>query len=170
MLKLLGIGLVLSGCIGVGWYCSGKAMQRIRAIEELEGLLQMLYGEISYAGSDIAELLQNLERSSHYFRSLWKRLCHRIKQYDAGRLWEIWQEEFAREEWHVLKEEEKHILEELGRTLGQVDRQTQLHTLQLYQQRLGTILQQAREEYSGQARVYHVTGITAGCFLVILLL
>lgn len=174
MLKLLGCLLVLAGCAGIGCYFSGMAGKRIRIMEELEGLLQRLYGEIEYAGSDMPEILRALEEESVYFRGLWERIGLRIAEGKSTRLWEIWREEINRREFYrrcvrFLGQEELFILQEIGRSLGQTDRQSQLHTLTLYQERLHKVLERVSREYHGQARVYRVAGVTAGCFLVILL-
>ena len=174
MLKIVGCLLVLAGCAGIGWYFSGMAGKRIRVMEELEGLLQRLYGEIEYAGSDMPEILQSLEEESVYFKGFWRRIAMRIAEGQSTRLWEIWRDEISRKEFHrksirFLGQEELFILQEIGRSLGQTDRQSQLHTLALYQERLHKVLERVSREYHGQARVYRVAGVTAGCFLVILL-
>lgn len=170
MLKLAGICLVMAGCIGIGWYLSGKVLHRIRLLEEWESLLQRLYGEIDYAGNDLPELIYHMVEQSHYSKGFWSRIYRQLGQVDSGRMSSIWQKELRHSEWKILNTEEQYILGELGETLGQTDRQTQLHAIKLYQQRISDVLKKEKESYQGQAKVYHVAGITAGCFLVILLL
>lgn len=170
MLKIVGICLVMAGCIGIGWYLSGKALRRIHLLEEWESLLQLLYGEVDYAGHDLPELIHHMIDQSCYTKNFWMRIDRRIRQPDAGRMGGIWQSELRNNDWRVLQEPELRILAELGETVGQTDRQTQLHAIRLYQQRLSEVLKRGKDAYQGQARVYHVAGITAGGFLVILLL
>lgn len=170
MLKIVGGCLVLIGSAGVGWYMAGRSALRIRMLEELEGLLQQLYGEIEYAGCDMVELLRKLTQEARYFRKMWQSVADQLESRSAGRFQKIWQQELQQRELLLLKQEEKILLAELGQTLGQVDRQTQLYTLELYQKRLAEILRHAREEYHGQAKVYRVVGITVGFFVVILLI
>ncbi len=170
MLKILGICLVMAGSGGIGWYLSGKALRRIRLLEEWEGLLQLLYGEVDYAGYDLPDLIRRMIDQSHDTKQFWRRMDETLRQEDPGRICGIWQKELSHRDWTVLQEQERRILGELGEILGQTDRQTQLHAIQLYQQRLGGVLKQAKDAYQGQARVYHVAGITVGSFLVILLL
>ncbi len=170
MLKIAGICLVMAGCIGSGWYLSGKALRRIHLLEEWESLLQLLYGEIDYAGHDLPDLIHRIIEQSHGTANFWRRIDRKLGQEDAGRISMIWKGELRHQEWQILQEPERRILEELGEIIGQTDRQSQLHAIQLYQQRLGAVLKQSRESYQGQARVYHVAGITVGSFLVILLM
>ncbi|MCH5267746.1 MAG: stage III sporulation protein AB [Lachnospiraceae bacterium] len=175
MLKWIGCLMVLSGCTGIGWYFSGLAKKRIRIMQELEGLLQRLYGEIEYAANDIPEVFRSMEKESVYFKGFWERMGTRMEEGRAARLWEIWREEISRKELYrrsirFLGQEELFIMQEIGRSLGQTDRQSQLHTLALYQERLHKVLERVEQECHGQARVYRVAGVTAGFFLVILLL
>lgn len=170
MLKILGICLVMAGCVGSGCYLSGKKLHRIRLIEEWDKSLQLLYGEVEYAGRDIPELIRNMEQQSRYTQNFWHRLGASLSLEYPERLQNLWQMELSHPEWNILGREERSLLEELGRILGQTDRQSQMRALNLYRERLGMLREQARESYQGQARVYHVAGITIGCFLVILLL
>ena len=174
MLKYLGCLMVLAGCSGIGWYFSGLAKKRIRVIEELEGLLQRLYGEIEYAASDIPEIFRLMEKESVYFKGFWESISTQMEEGHSARLWEIWREELSRKEMHrksirFLGQEELFILQEIGRSLGLTDRNSQLHTLALYQERLHKVLERVEQEYHGQAKVCRVAGVTAGCFLVIVL-
>ncbi|MDE6851399.1 MAG: stage III sporulation protein AB [Lachnospiraceae bacterium] len=170
MLKIIGIGLIMAGCIGSGWFLSGKALRRIHLLEEWESLLQLLYGEVDYAGHDLPDLIRRMIDQSHETVQFWKRIDRQLGRWDAGRISTLWKKELQHRDWQILQEQELRILEELGEIIGQTDRQTQLHSIHLYQQRLGMVLKQAKESYQGQARVYHVAGITVGSFLVILLL
>lgn len=170
MLKIVGVCLVMAGCIGIGWFLSGKALRRIRLLEEWESLLQLLYGEVDYAGHDLPELIHHMIDQSCYTQNFWRRIDRQLARPDAGRMRVIWQQELAQSEWKILQEPELRILADIGEVIGQTDRQTQLQAIRLYQQRLGEVLKQGKDTYQGQARVYHVAGVTAGGFLVILLL
>lgn len=147
--------------------------RRIRILEELEVLLQRLYGEMEYAGNDMIDILKILQVESIYFSELWQRIIERLERGDSVRLWEVWREETKRKTGLspicFLGQEEQYILQEVGRALGQTDRKTQLHMLKLHEQRLHKVVNKIRSESQTQARVYRVVGVTAGCFLVILL-
>ena len=139
MLKWIGCILVMTGCVGGGMVMAVGLKRRIRILEELEVLLQRLYGEMEYAGNDMIDILKILQVESIYFSELWQRIM-----------------------------EEQYILQEVGRALGQTDRKTQLHMLKLHEQRLHKVVNKICSESQTQARVYRVVGVTAGCFLVIL--
>lgn len=175
MIRIVGCCLVFFGCIGLGWYLSGMWGRRIRIQEELDGLLQRLYGEIQYAGSDMAEIFGTLEKESTYFRGFWHNMQMKITGTNSMPLWEIWRRELNRRQLQkqcvrFLGQEERYILQEVGRSLGQTDRNGQLRMLEMHQKRLQNIYQKTQKEYAEKAKVCRVVSLTAGCFLVILFL
>lgn len=100
--------------------------RRIRILEELEVLLQRLYGEMEYADNDMIDILKILQVESIYFSELWQRIIERLERGDSVRLWEVWREETKRKTGLspicFLGQEEQYILQEVGRALGQTDR------------------------------------------------
>ena len=69
-----------------------------------------------------------------------------------------------------LAKEDLEQLEDLGRHLGYLDRQTQLRTLDLYTHNLDTMIQELRQELPGRKKMYQSLGIMGGLFLAVLLL
>lgn len=170
MLKGLGILLIFLGCSGLGWYAVSRYTTRIRILSELEQALQFLYGEIEYSGSDIIELLDKLALRGGYFEQLWTEMGKSLRSYDGQGFFYHWKE------WlqvvvgiESLKGEDMELLLSIGENIGNTDRQTQLHTLHIFQERLHGILIQARQDYRERAKVSIVAGVTAGLFLALLL-
>jgi stage III sporulation protein AB len=69
-----------------------------------------------------------------------------------------------------MEKEDVRLWKELGNYLGISDRKSQLRSLELSRQRLGRTLLAAQEEYGAKSKVLRVMGVTAGVFVVILLL
>lgn len=175
MIRILGCCLVFFGCMGLGWYLSGMWRRRIQIQEELDALLQRLYGEIQYAGCDMAEIFGKLEEESDFFGGFWHNMQTKISGTNSVPLWEIWRQELNRRQLQkqcvrFLGQEEQYILQEVGRSLGQTDRNGQLRMLEMYHKRLQTIYQKTQKEYAEKAKVCRVVSLTTGCFLVILFL
>lgn len=170
MLKILGILLVLAGCSGLGGYMVLRYAARIRILGELEQALQFLYGEIEYSGCDILELLDKLALRGRYFEGFWRNLWSCLQEYDGQGFYYHWQQELKGVMGiECLKEEDMELLLAIGENIGNTDRQTQLHTLHIFQERLHGILLQARQDYREKAKVSMVVGITAGLFLALVL-
>lgn len=171
LLKLLGVVLVVSGSGCCGWYMAYGARMRIRILQELQQALLVLYGEIEYAAGDMAENMEKLGERMEYFSDFFCNISKRLNQRTGYSLYQIWKEEMKTLSCRAkLEPEDITLLEELGRNLGNLDRQTQLHTLQVLNGRLQGVLQAAKEQYGNQAKVYRVLGITVGVFTAVLLL
>ena len=78
-----------------------------------------------------------------------------------------WRAQRAQKRWQGQAEA---ALEELGEVLGRYDGDGQREALAHTRAELSRALEQAREAREKQGRMYQVLGITAGAFLVILLL
>lgn len=172
MLKLCGICLVISGCTGIGWYTVCRYASRLRILMELEKILHYLYGEIEYSCCDMIEILDKLMIRGGYFQKLWKELSIALQRYDGKCFSECWAEALGKQEeiQRNMTREDKEFLVEIGENLGNLDRNTQLHTLEIFQERVHEKIYQTRVEYRERAKVSMVVGITAGFFLTLVLL
>lgn len=170
MLKIVGVALIFFGCSGMGVYAASRYATRIRMLAELEQALQYLYGEIEYSGSDIIELFHRLAFRQGYFECLWENMGNCLQEYDGQGFFFHWKRELkAVGEIGCLKSEDMELICSIGENLGNMDRQTQLHTLGIFQERLRGILLRARQEYREKAKVSGIAWITAGLFLALLL-
>lgn len=171
MLKCVGFFLILMGCSGLGWYTVTRYTTRICILSEFEQVLQFLYGEIEYSGSDIIELMDKLALRSGYFKQFFGDMGEDLREYAGQGFFYYWQKRFKEIEGiSSLKHEEVELFLAVGENIGNTDRQTQLHTLEIFQGRLQERLRQARADYREQAKVSIVVGVTAGLFLALLLI
>lgn len=171
MIKLLGVLFVTVGCGMCGWYFSDRFLGRVHLLEEWQQLIQYLYGEIEYSECDIYEILCKMAGRCSYSRSFWLSAAKDISTHNGLTFSKIWKSHISEIElWELLKSEEQDIIESLGDNLGSLDRETQLHTLKIFQDRLSLNLSKAKEEYAVQARLCHVICITVGIFISVLLI
>lgn len=130
-----------------------------------------MYGEIEYSGCDILELLDKLAEHHGYFEVFWRQMASCLGGYRGQGFAYYWRREIKEVDGiESLKHEDMELLLALGENIGNTDRQTQLHTLHIFQERLHGVLLQARQEYRDKAKVSMVVGVTAGLFLALLLL
>lgn len=171
MFKLIGFLMILGGCTGISLYIVERNSMRIRLLEEWEEVLFYLQGEISYSASSLTELIYRLSFGKRVMKPFWKEMERALYEKEGGSFGEIWKKTLDADAMTgYLKEKEKEILYSIGRNLGQTDRDTQLHTIQVFQKRLHHILEIAQTEFRQKQKVCMVVGITAGLMLGILLL
>ena len=119
----------------------------------------------------MVELCENLSARSSYGKDFWKAMGQDLQKREGQTLEMLWQKNVKTLSGYAcLTKEDTELLTGIGENLGNLDRQTQLHTLGIFQSRLEEIIKQARKEYHSKAKISGVIGITAGLFLCILLL
>ena len=170
MIKFIGVLLIVSGGMLLGHYFAEKNLIRIHILEEFEQALQYIYGEIEYAALDIGEIFGSLEVRSRYCGGFWAYMYNRLLENNGGDLYSIWLDGLDNSTWAMyLLYEDKLFIEEVGKNTGSLDRQSQLHTLEIFKNRLEGIISAARSEYKGKAKVCHAVGAAAGIFISVLL-
>lgn len=171
VLKMVGGFLVVAGSGGCGWYLAYAARQRIDILRELLQAIVILYGDVEYGVGDMAENMERLSRRTQYFSSFFRRVSKHLDEKTGQSLYQIWGEEMETISCRTrLWREDMALLEELGKNLGNLDRQTQLHTLHVLRERLEHNISLAVVDYRSRARLFRVVGITVGVFTVVLLL
>ena len=64
MLKLLGIVLVVFSCTAMGWNQSIAVENRLRQLREIEKLVHLILGEITYRKEALPEVLLHTSRKA----------------------------------------------------------------------------------------------------------
>ena len=170
MTRFIGMVLIISGGIISVHYFAENILIRIHILEEFEQALQFMYGEIEYSAADIAGIFKSLAARSRHCRDFWLFMYDRILKNEGGTLYSIWEEGLNNSGWaRYLLYEDRLFMEEVGKNTGNLDRQSQLHTLDIFKKRLAGIISAARSEYKGKAKACHAAGAAAGVFLSILL-
>lgn len=170
-MKIIGTILIITGCAMSGHYFARKYLTRIYILEELEQAIRFMYGEIEYSADDISEVFGRLLLNSSYLKGFWAVVRERLLARDGQDLSSIWKEAMESERvFSLLLDGDILLIGGLGKNIGSLDRQSQLGVLKLFERRLGSIIEEAKGEYRGQAKVCHVVGVTAGIFISILLI
>lgn len=172
LLKILGAILTIFSCSALGFYFSNEMNVRVKQLRELKKYVTILRGDIRYGGTPLPEAISNLaSRSPGAYQSFLKNVSEQLYQSKGGTFSEIW----GRCVWSDLKNtsltgNDKEGLIRFGDTLGYMDREMQVNTIDLY-------LNQLQEEINDQASVakertklYNVLGIMAGIFITIVMI
>ena len=108
---------------------------------------------------------------SSYLKGFWETVRGCLLERRGQDLGSIWKEAMGNEGvFALLADEDILLIEGLGKNIGSLDRQSQLGVLKLFEKRLGSIIEEAKGAYKGQAKVCHVVGVTAGIFISVLLI
>ena len=170
MLKLLGGVLLAGGAAAMGYSASAWLARRVRTLRAMLGALELMEREISFRLTPMDRLLDRLARGTPPPAGTFFACCRDgLERLGERTLAEIWRE--ALEQTPLgLGAGELATLAELGELLGRYDAEGQREALSNARLRLEQDLRLAEEEREKKGRVCRALGLTAGAFLVIVLL
>lgn len=164
------------GCMWFGWEQGNQAIRRWRELECLRQILLSLKGEVRYGSSSLESIFERIgsrlgDRVEEQHCKAWlTALVTDLRQGEAcfSELWERERRLFWEGGCH--KNEENHLLQSLGTSLGAVDQRQQLELLSYYLEQLEDLTETAREEGTVRSRLYRNLGVLGAAFLMVLLL
>lgn len=170
MLKLIGALLLTCGAAGLGFGAAGHLSRRVRSLRSLLGALELMEREIAFRLTPVPELLELLARRSDGPAAAFFSDClDALDSLGERSLSQIWRDALAGRPMDLAQDDQR-TLGELGEILGRYDGPGQREALGEIRSRLLHNLACAEEENGRMGRVYGALGLTAGCFLAILLL
>lgn len=172
MLKILGSILVMLCSAGLGAAGSMDLKRHCMELRFLKQAVYMLRGEIKYSRAPLPEAFGALsERLPAPLSEFFAHLAEELSRMEGQNLGEVWRQEIGRSlKGGCLKKEEKQKLQNLGESLGYLDLEMQLSTIDLYLEQLDEDMILAKEEIRTKQKLYQGMGIAGGIFLVILLI
>lgn len=169
-LRWLGMILIMVGSICSGIWYRIRYLGRLANLRECQRALSVLRGEIQYGRTPLPEACREVEARIHgVCRQFFRNTADKLEQ-GAGSVEEVWRENTAllfssmqmgtkdREEWMRV-----------GSTLGYLDVEMQLRTMDLYLQRLQTSIEQADRECRNRIRLYPLLGTFGGALICLVL-
>lgn len=172
MLKVIGIILILAGCSAMGIYYAYLVNERYANSERVKKALICLRGEIRFGHTPLPEALESVANHSNGIikRFFWGTAAE-LKKGTARPFVQIWEEQVA----HCFTGNSLHSeiiteMKELGQTLGFLDREMQVNTLNLYLERVEVLLERQNREKREKIRLYQLLGVMGGVFLTILII
>ena len=172
MLKITGTVLVIFACAALGYGKSAGISARLFLLREIEKLLLLLMGEITYRKEALPEaMLRVSEKIQEPFRGFLKETAKMAQKYQGERFSFIFRENAEKYlKNSALTEKDFEEFVQLGEYLGYLDTDMQKNTSQWYLQQLKTEIDTLAGEIPVKKKLYQSLGILSGDFLAILLL
>ena len=174
VVKLAGSLTVLAAAAGLGTAVSLDYRKRIQLLTQLRRLFLLLAGEIRSSRTPAAEAFGRMAgRMEPPFGRWLETLADRLEAGEGesfASIWKTWVEQLVREDAQALKPQDVELLVTFGESFGYLDQQMQLSSIQFVQEQLLDRLGELRGGCAARKRMARLLGVSAGVFLVILLL
>ena len=174
LVRLAGSLTVLAAATGLGAAVSLDYRRRIPLLTQLRRMFLLLAGEIRSSRTPAAEAFGRMAgRMEPPFGKWLKTLADRLEAGEGESfafIWKEWVEQFARADAQALQTQDVELLLSFGEGFGYLDQQMQLSSIQFVQEQLLDRVGELRGGCAARMRMARLLGVSAGIFLVILLL
>lgn len=170
--KLIGALLVIFSSGAMGFYFSNELKSRIHDLKELKKIIILLRGDIQYANTPLPEAVQALsKRHSGGYKKFLHNVGKRLLELNGVSFSVIWNEAAQQYLQNTsLVKEDFELLNQLGESIGYLDKNMQINTLDLYlaqvEEKIGELSQTVKEK----SYLYNSLGLMGGIFITIILL
>lgn len=170
-MKLAGCILILCSTSGIGFLYAKEVERRQEDLYEIKTIALQLRGEIRYAMTALPEALEHIaKRNGGRIRPFLLEICKKLSEYSGESMLHIWTA--CEEKLNVtsLTKKDKLSFHQLGESLGYLDKEMQLATIDLFLEQTEETLRELETVGREKKRLYKSLGILAGVFLVIIIL
>ena len=170
MIRLVGAALLTAGGAALGFGAVCHLERRVRDLNLLSVGLAVMRRELDHRMTALPELLALAVKETKHEVSDFFRLCSVGASHLNGRAFrDIWKQGLELVHLH-MEAEDLAVVERLGSVLGRYDGENQRQALDEARDRLDEQRKLASEQRNRLGKVYGTLGLTAGVFLVILLI
>lgn len=172
MIKFIGALLVITSCTALGLYFSTELITRINDLKELKKILILLRGDIEYANTPLPEAVQVLsKRHDGTYKKFLKNISKHLLELNGESFSSIWKDGVKKDLLHTsLIKEDYALLNQLGESIGYLDKSMQINTIDLYLEQIDGIINELAISVNEKTHLYNSLGIMGGIFITIVLL
>lgn len=171
MIKLFGGVLIIFASGFLGMLFSKEAEGKLNTLYEIQQILIMLKGEITYNKAPASEAFLNL--SGHVkepFKSFFQKTGEELDKSFGKTLEAVWRECCDSElQGLLIAKEDKQTFRELGTCMGYLDAQMQISSLTLYGEKLDMRIKESSEGIREKQKILKIMGLMGGIFIVLLI-
>lgn len=171
VMKIIGCIMVVLSSAGVGFYYSSEIKSRIDDLKELQKLIGLLRGDIRYASTPLPEAIHSIsKRHNGKFFPFFNCISIQLEELSGRTFSQIWKSATECELMNssLTKKDKLHLIQ-FGDTIGYLDKEMQLNTLDLYLSQLDYEISDLSKTVKEKSYLYRTLGITSGIFIIILM-
>lgn len=170
--KIVGVILTLSSSALIGIYFSSEVRERANDLKDLKKIILLLRGDIRYAMTPLPEALRAISRKHEgKYHDFLHKISEELIALEGVTFQEIWKRTIETDLKHTsLNKKDKANLGQLGETLGYLDKDMQINTIDLYISQLESEIEEASKTMKEKTHLYNCLGIMLGIFITIVII
>lgn len=171
MIKLLGSGMIFAGCFGLGMWYRAQFLGRIKAVRELEHILELLISEVRYGRATLPECCSHIAKYlEEPFGTAFRNVGERMEENAGASFGEVYREEMRPrlKQFPLKSEDEEAFLRFAGQT-GYMDGQMQQRALEQSVELLRGTREKLEKENAEKCRMAVGLGAMSGLLLILVL-
>lgn len=170
-IKIIGCILIVCSCSGMGMHFSKELRNRISDLREIKKLIYLLKGDIRYAHTPLPEAVQALSiRHEGKFKNFLTVIARRLQELGGVSFYTIWKEAVEKELNNTsLTNKDLKALSVLGESLGYLDKDMQINTLELYIEQIEAEIHELSRSVKEKSYMYNALGVMGGIFIIIIM-
>lgn len=173
MLKFIGIVMLAATAIAIGCIMAFRVNQRVEELIYIKKLMLMFKGELRYKNAMLSEAFMAVAvRAKRPYDRLFTGLAEATEENHTTTMAKVFEtkvDELLTADT-FLKNKDVHWFKELGETMGYQDRKMQLANIDLYIDRLTSVVEEEKEKMNETMKMYRTLGVMAGLFIAIVLI
>lgn len=140
---------------------------RVKELKQFKNILNILKGKIKFTYEPLGEIFKQIsQNSSNKIEEIFDDMVNKMMFEDVKDAWK----DSIQEADISLKQEDKDILKDLGKTLGQTDVENQISNINLTENFLNMQIEKAELDRQKNQKIYKTLGVIAGLIFVIILI
>lgn len=162
---LLVLIFLMSTIIGI--LISKMYENRVKELQQFKNVLNVLKTKIKFTYEPLGEIFEQISHEgSNKIEEIFANITNRLIFEDIKCAWA----DSIQEADISINQEDKDILKELGKTLGQSDAESQVSNITLTESFLDMQIEKAEQERQKNQKIYKTLGIIVGLGFVIILI
>ncbi|PJI09929.1 MULTISPECIES: stage III sporulation protein SpoIIIAB [Clostridium] len=172
MIKFLGCILIITSSTFLGFSYAENFRKRVKQLKELQNCLYELRNEIIYAHVPLIEAFnETSERANYPVNLIFKCAAENLNNKTCNSVYEAFKFTFASEKFDTnLKYEDKRIILNLSKSLGETDVDGQIKVFDLAVESIKKNINDAEETMKKNVKMYRCLGFCVGAMITIMLI
>lgn len=172
MIRILGAAMVLLSSSAYGYIKSQVYSERLKQLRILQEILLGLSGDIGFGSISLSESLERIAKQvPQPFSCFLNDISYEMGKREGKSLSEIIRGHATQVVKHsALKEKDLECLIRVGDTVGNQDRKTQTHLIELHLKELESVISEVSDSIYNRQKLCRMFGVVSGILIVIMLL